>query len=74
MEFPEIERDYRSRQLFPVFRNRVLNANVVRVNRTEASELVPVFPSERVLIEMRGNWRHHKPMSGVDYQPVMGGD
>lgn len=25
MEFPEIERDYRSRQLFPVFRNRVLN-------------------------------------------------
>ena len=50
------------------------SANVVRVNRTEASEPVPVFPSERVLIEMRGNWRHHKPMSGVDYQPVTGGD
>ena len=49
------------------------SATVVRVNRRDESSLLPVFPSERVLIEMRGNWRHHEPMSGEDYQPVMGG-
>lgn len=50
------------------------SARVVRVNRTDASAPLPVFPSERVLIEMCGNWRHHKPMSGEDYQLVAGGD
>lgn len=49
------------------------SAKVVRVNRADASAR-PVFPSERVLIEMRGSWRHHKPMSGADYQLVTGGD
>ena len=50
------------------------SAKVVRVNRADASTLLPVFPSERVLIEMRGSWRHHMPMSGEDYQLVAGGD
>lgn len=49
-------------------------AEVVRVNRADASTLFPVFPSERVLIEMRGTWTHHEPMSGEDYRLVAGGD
>lgn len=48
--------------------------SLFRVNRADAATLLPVFPSERVLIEMRGTWTHHEPMSGEDYRLVAGGD
>ncbi len=51
---------------------RAYAAKVVRVNRPEASRF-PVFPNERVLIEMRGNWKSHEPMSAGDYRLVAEG-
>lgn len=39
---------------------------VVRVNP------MPAPSSQRVLIELRGKWSEHEPMSGPDYQPLVG--
>ena len=36
-------------------------AQVVRINR----------PKQRVLIEMRGYWSKHEPMSGEDFKPLV---
>jgi len=41
-------------------------ARVVRVNP------LPAPSKQRVLIEMRGRWDEYEPMSGPDYQPVVG--
>ena len=40
-------------------------AKVVRVNP------MPAPSSQRVLIEMRGRWKKHEPMSGEDFQPLV---
>ena len=40
------------------------NAKVVRINP------VPAPSSQRVLIEMRGRWDKHEPMSDEDFQPL----
>lgn len=40
-------------------------ARVVRVNPQ------PAPSSQRVLIEMRGHWENHKPMSGPDFRPLV---
>ena len=41
-------------------------ARVVRVN-------LPPYPSEqRVLIEMRSRWERHEPMSGPEFEPLVG--
>ena len=40
-------------------------AKVVRVNP------MPAPSSQRVLIEMRGRWKKHEPMSGKDFQPLI---
>ena len=40
-------------------------AKVVRVNP------MPAPSSQRVLIEMRGRWKNHKPMSGEEFQPLV---
>ena len=42
------------------------SARVVRVNP------MPVPSSQRVLIELRGKWSEHEPMSGEDYRPLAG--
>ena len=39
-------------------------AKVVRVNP------MPAPSSQRVLIEMRGRWKKHEPMSSEDFQPL----
>ncbi len=41
------------------------NAKVVRVNP------MPAPSNQRVLIEMRGSWNKHKPMSGKNFQPLV---
>ena len=41
-------------------------AHVVYVNRQPAPQ------SQRVLIEMRGRWETHEPMTGEDFQPLVG--
>ncbi len=43
-----------------------LEVKVVRVNP------MPAPSSQRVLIELRGKWSEHEPMSGEDYQPLVG--
>ena len=40
-------------------------ARVVRVNPQ------PAPSKQRVLIEMRGHWENHEPMSGQDFQPLV---
>lgn len=41
-------------------------ARVVRVN-------LPPYPSEqRVLVEMRSRWERHEPMSGPEFEPLVG--
>ena len=40
-------------------------ARVVRVNPQ------PAPSKQRVLIEMRGRWENHEPMSGQDFQPLV---
>ncbi len=53
-------------------------ASVVRVNRlaTEVDhtgwgpDYVPLPPAWRVLIELRGRWIEHEPMTGDDYAPL----
>lgn len=50
------------------------SARVVRMNRPEASLPYPVLSTQRVLIEMRGKWERHEPMTGEDYQPVSAAD
>lgn len=47
------------------------SARVVRVNGPQASSWYPVFPNRRVLVEMRGEWTDHEPMSHEDYQPIV---
>lgn len=42
-------------------------AKVVRVNP------MPAPSRQRVLIEMRGRWKKHEPMSGKDFQPLAAG-
>ena len=42
------------------------SARVVRVNP------LPVPSSQRVLVELRGNWSEYEPMSGEDYKPLVG--
>ncbi len=42
------------------------SARVVRVNPQ------PAPSSQRVLIEVRGRWEHHEPMSGEDFSPLTG--
>ena len=42
-------------------------AKVVRVNP------MPAPSRQRVLIEMRGRWEKHEPMSGKDFQPLVAG-
>ena len=42
-----------------------LDARVVQINP------MPVPSSQRVLIELRGKWSEHEPMSGPDYQPLV---
>ncbi len=46
------------------------SVRVVRINRQAASVRYPVPSTQRVLIEMRGKWERHEPMTGEDYQPV----
>ena len=41
-------------------------AHVVHVNRQPAPQ------SQRVLIEMSGRWGEHEPMTGEDFQPLVG--
>lgn len=41
-------------------------AHVVRVNP------VPAPSRQRLLIELRGRWERHEPMSGADFQPLAG--
>lgn len=42
------------------------DARVVRVNP-------PPYPSEqRILIEMRSRWERHEPMSGPEFEPLVG--
>ena len=41
------------------------NAKVVRVNP------MPAPSRQRVLIEMRGRWEKHEPMSGEEFQPLV---
>lgn len=53
-------------------------ASVVRVNRlatevdhtAQGRDYVPLPPAWRVLIEMRGRWTQHEPMTGDDYGPL----
>lgn len=40
-------------------------AEVVRIN------LLPTPSKQRVLIEMRGRWTHHTPMTGRDFEPLV---
>ena len=40
-------------------------AKVVRINP------MPAPSSQRVLIEMRGRWKKHEPMSGEEFQPLV---
>ena len=42
------------------------SASVVRVNP------MPAPSSQRVLVEMRGYWKEHEPMSGDDFLPLVG--
>lgn len=46
-------------------RSNEYDARVVRVNPQ------PAPSKQRVLIEMRGRWKHHEPMSGDDFQPLV---
>ena len=41
-------------------------AHVAHVNRRPAPQ------SQRVLIEMSGRWETHEPMTGEDFQPLVG--
>ncbi len=47
------------------------SVRVVRVNRPDASSGYPVLSPHRVLIEMRGKWERHEPMTDKDYRPVV---
>lgn len=40
-------------------------AEVVRINP------LPTPSKQRVLIEMRGRWNHHEPMTGGDFEPLV---
>ena len=42
------------------------DASVVRVNP------VPTPASQRVLVQLSSRWENHQPMSGPDYQPLVG--
>ena len=47
------------------------SAHVVRLNWQEGSSQYPVPGKQRVLIEMRGNWKDHEPMTDEDYRPMV---
>ena len=47
-------------------------ARVVRINRQQSAARYPVLSRERVLLEMRGTWTRHEPMSSDDYRPMVG--
>ena len=47
------------------------SANVVRSNWQQESSQYPVLGNQRVLVEMRGYWKDHEPMTGEDYRPMV---
>lgn len=72
MEFPEPGWDYRMIGWAPRYLARDLaaaegryEARVVRVNHQ------PIPLRQSFLIEMRGRWENHEPMSGHDYIPLI---
>ena len=56
---------YLAPDLAAVTAPNALEVKVVQVNP------MPAPSSQRVLIELRGKWSEHEPMSGPDYQPLV---
>ena len=57
---------YLAPDLAAVTAPNALEVKVVQVNP------MPAPSSQRVLVELRGKWTEHEPMSGEDYQPLVG--
>ena len=47
------------------------SAHVVRLNWQQGPLQYPVPGNQRLLVEMRGKWKDHEPMSGEDYRPMV---
>ena len=47
------------------------SVHVVRLNSQQGSSQCPLLGNQPVLIEMRGYWKGHEPMTGEDYRPMV---